>query len=208
MRRYGTMEADMGGRPLVQWRAVFGGVVLGLGIMVMVTSLWLALGFGSEVETVRANMDWYIAGTAIGALLIAGFLAGWLSGIRGPAAGMVNGSTVWALTLIAVLAVGIPSALRVFEQAEATALSGEASWTTFWGILIGFGAALIGGVLGGMIPRGTVTMVGERHEVTEHAGEPGRDGADRRERERREAERLEAEAERLRTEAEQHRRAS
>lgn len=208
------MMAEMG-RPLIQWRAVFGGALLGLASMILLTSLWLAVGFGGDVATVRTNMDWYLGGSAIFAMLLGGFLAGWLSGIRGPMVGMVNGSTVWALVLITTMTVGVPAAIGRVSDAQITTLSTDATWVAFWSLLIGFGTAAIGGLLGGLIPRvGAATAGMAGHEEHEHDHDDERERAlaeqERREaeRNREEAERLERESARLREEAERRRKAS
>lgn len=140
--------------PLVQWRAVFAGGLIGLAMMIMLTTLWLALAFGSEMETVAGSLEWYIGGTAIFSLFVAGMLAGWLSGIPSAAAGMFNGLTVWGLVLIVSLAAGVPSVLNVIGTDTAPVRFGsDAAWSVFWSMLIGFGTAGIGGLIGGAMPR-------------------------------------------------------
>jgi hypothetical protein len=62
---------------------VFAGVVLGTALLALLTTLWFALAFNSDVETVRVNLEWYAGITAIVSLFIGGLLAGWLSGVRG-----------------------------------------------------------------------------------------------------------------------------
>ena len=42
--------------PLLKWSAVFGGLVLGLAMLLLLSSLWLALAYGSEVDTIRDNL--------------------------------------------------------------------------------------------------------------------------------------------------------
>lgn len=166
------METDMG-RPLIQWRAIFGGAVLGLGALLLFGSFWLALAVQEDVTTVADNMDWYLGGTAIFAVLLGGFLAGWLSGIRGVAQGIVNGSTVWALVVLGTVAIGIPAAFAQLSPQEITGLPGEATWATFWSLLIGLGAAAIGGMVGGMIPRAAMRTAATTYE-RDHEHDYGR----------------------------------
>ena len=33
---------------LIRWSAIFGGLIMGLGILMVLSSLWFALAFGSE----------------------------------------------------------------------------------------------------------------------------------------------------------------
>jgi hypothetical protein len=97
------------------------------------------------------TLSWWIAGTAIAALFLAGLLAGWLAGVRGPCAGWLDGLTVWGLTVIAVLSISVPGALRLLNVT--VRLTGGTLWAGFWSPLIGGVAAAIGGALGGVLPR-------------------------------------------------------
>ena len=136
---------------IIRWGAVFGGAVIGVGFMALLSSLWLAIAYQSDVTYVARTLSWWIGGTAITALFLAGLLAGWLSGVRGPGAGWLDGLTVWGLTVIAVLSVSVPGALRLLNVA--TGLSGGTLWAGFWSLLIGGVAATIGGAIGGLLPR-------------------------------------------------------
>ena len=56
----------------IRWGAVFAGVVVGLALLALLTTLWFALAFNSDVETVRVNLEWYVGITAIASLIIGG----------------------------------------------------------------------------------------------------------------------------------------
>jgi hypothetical protein len=145
----------------IRWGAVFAGVVLGLALLALLTTLWFALAFNSDVETVRVNLEWYVGITAIVSLFIGGLLAGWLSGVRGAGAGLFNGITMWGLILIVALAVGIPAIFNVFNLGRVSAITDEsgitasgvdpALWASFWTILGGFLASGLGGLIGGAV---------------------------------------------------------
>ena len=147
----------------IRWGAVFAGVVLGLALLTLMTTLWLALAFNSGIDDIRLNLEWYIGGTAVACLFLGALLAGWLSGVRGAGSGFVNGITMWGLILIVSLAVGIPSIFnvlnlgRVASLADGTTLFGtgvdDALWASFWTILGGFVAAGLGGLIGGAVTR-------------------------------------------------------
>ena len=107
----------------VRWGAVFAGVVLGLALLALLTTLWFALAFNSNVETIRINLEWYVGGSAIASLFIGGLLAGWLSGVRGAGSGLFNGITMWGLILIVALAVGIPAVFNVFNLGRISAIA-------------------------------------------------------------------------------------
>jgi hypothetical protein len=143
---------------LINWRAVFGGAVIGISILALLSALWLAMAFPSNVDFIRDNLRWFLAGTGIFALFVAGYLAGVISGARGLGAGLIQALTLWALVVIASIAVAIPAALRILNVNVVTApsgigLTGSPLWTGFWSMLIALGACMLGGVLGGATPR-------------------------------------------------------
>jgi hypothetical protein len=147
----------------IRWGAVFAGVVLGTALLALVSTLWFALAFNSNVDTIRVNLEWYVGVTAVVALFIGGLLAGWLSGVRGAGSGLFNGITMWGLILIVALAIGIPAVFNVFNLGRVTAIANgdgatltgsgvdTALWASFWTILGGFIASGLGGLIGGAI---------------------------------------------------------
>lgn len=163
MARAGSInvtEPRSGATPaLVRWGAVAGGVVIGLSLLVVLSTLWLALAVTAGAGAVEANLSWFLAGSAIVAMFIGALLAGWLSGVPGFAPGFFNGLTVWGLILILSLAIGTPGAMQAFgvpataEPVGALALGGEVLWAAFVSLIIGAIAAGLGGGLGGLITR-------------------------------------------------------
>ena len=81
--RYATTTVEDRPAPLLKWGAVFGGLILGLGLLVVLSALWFALAYGSGMDTIRDNLDWFIGGSAIAALFLGALLTGYLSGVRG-----------------------------------------------------------------------------------------------------------------------------
>jgi peptidoglycan/LPS O-acetylase OafA/YrhL len=163
--RYGDEPDRRRGPQLVRWGAVFAGGVLALGLLVLFSTLWFALAFGSEVSAIRTNIEWFIGVTAIVCLFIGGMLAGYLAGVRGWGPGMFNGLTIWGLLLLATLTVGVPSVLNVFSLGRIANEVGSPGgaliapgvdstlWATFWSILGAFATAGIGGAVGGALAR-------------------------------------------------------
>jgi putative membrane protein (TIGR04086 family) len=158
------------GRTLIHWGSVFAGAVWALAITVLLSALWLALAYGSEVHGIRANIEWFLAGSAMFALFVGGFIAGWLPGVRGWTPGLINGMTVWGLMLTVSLLIGIPSIIggaAAFggnilgsvanaggtKAVTATQAADTSLWAGFWTALIGFVLAALGGALGGATPR-------------------------------------------------------
>jgi hypothetical protein len=153
--------------PLIRWSAIVGGLVLGLAALALLSSLWLALAYGSDMQPIMDNIEWFVGGSGVVALFVAGMLTGYLSGVRGVGTGMLHGFTLWGALLILTLTVGIPSILNVFSLGQVTSATadgllttgraGTALWAGFWTILGGFVAAGIGGALGGAMSRGVRT---------------------------------------------------
>jgi hypothetical protein len=168
--------------PLIQWRAVFGGVIVGLALFVLLATAWLAASAGSSTSTIRTNLAWWLGGSAIFSMFIAGFVAAMLGGMRTLGSGIMHSLTVWGLTIVAGLFAGLPVVMRLFNiatPAATTATAGTpatltivagANWPTFWSMLIGLGAALIGGVLGGLMPRRRAMMAPMQVVPHEHRG--------------------------------------
>jgi hypothetical protein len=157
-----TTVAEGAGPSLIRWGAIFGGAVLGLALMTLLASLWLALAYASNVETIRANLEWYMGGSAAGSLFVAGILTGYLTGVRGAITGMLNGWALWGLLLLVTLSIGVPSILNLFNlgRVATEAATGVASlgadttlWAVFWTIAGGFFAAGLGGAIGGAFSR-------------------------------------------------------
>jgi hypothetical protein len=168
MRDRMTRTMDLAAMPVgspspqrIRWGAVFAGVVLGMALLALITTLWFALAFNSNVDAIRLNLEWYVGVTAVVALFIGGLLAGWLSGVRGAGSGLFNGITMWGLILIVALAIGIPAVFNVFNLGRVTAIADgttlsssgvdAALWASFWTILGGFIASGLGGLIGGAI---------------------------------------------------------
>lgn len=174
-----SMESDEGaGRTLIRWSAVFAGTLLGLAALALLSSLWLALAQASDVDVIGRNIEWFIGGSAVLCLFLAGLLAGYLSGVRGVGTGFLHGATIWALLLIVTVSVGVPAILNVFSlgqltqdaQSTTTTVANQsvynALWGTFWTILGGFIAAGIGGAIGGAMTRDADRIVRVDGETT------------------------------------------
>src|SRR4029453_8852066 len=157
------------GRALIHWGSVFAGAVWALAVTVLLSALWLALAYASEVGFVQDNLEWFLAGSAMVGLFVGGYLAGYLPGVRGWGPGVINGMTVWGLILTVSLLIGIPSVLggaaalldNVGGVSRVTGAGGQSLgnevdpglWAGFLTALIGFILAAAGGALGGASPR-------------------------------------------------------
>jgi hypothetical protein len=147
------------GPQLVRWGSVFSGTLISVATFSLLTALWLALSFGSRYSFVYSNLSWWIGGTAIFCMFLAGMIAGMTSGARGAGAGAMNGLTTWALVVITVGAVALPT-FAIGRVPNTVTVSGHVYsinyltyWTTFWSLVIGLAAALLGGLIGGALHR-------------------------------------------------------
>lgn len=147
---------------LIRWGAVFGGAVVGLSLLMLLTTLLFALAYGNGMEQLETNLPWWVAGAAVLSMFVGGMVAGWLSGVPGIGPGFFNGLTVWAITLLTALFVGVPSlvgatgfdfSLAQAPNAQDLAAQGDGLWAGFISLLVGALTAAIGGMIGGAITR-------------------------------------------------------
>jgi hypothetical protein len=157
--------------------------------MILLSTLWVAWGEGGNVGAIADNLHWFAFASAVAALLVAGIVAGGLSGTPGVGPGLIHGVLVWGLVLIVASLFSLPQALRLFDTftTPLPELGAGTLWATFFSLLIGLVAAAIGGLIGGGLasPAMAVTTpvaVDEpprhgRHEVhsTRGGGETYRD---------------------------------
>ena len=147
------------GPQLVRWGSVLSGAMIALGVFALLLTLWLALSFSTGVSVVYDHLSWWVAGTAIACMFLAGLISGLTSGARGAGAGSANGLTTWGLVVLLAAVVLVPSVAigHVPDTVKAGGLTLTISyltyWTAFWGALIGLGAALFGGMIGGLARR-------------------------------------------------------
>ena len=136
---------------LVRWGSVFAGTIIALGAFILLSALWLALSFANHDSVVYNNLSWWIGGTAIFSMFVAGLIAGVSSGARGIGAGSVSALTTCALVAMVVVLVVVPT-FAIGHVPNFVTVNGHlykidylTYWTAFWSLLIGLGAALLGG---------------------------------------------------------------
>lgn len=146
----------------VRWGAVTSGTFVGLGTMALLSSLWVALGYATDVGFISDNIQWWLAGTGVLSFLVAGLVSGYTSGVRGARAGFMNSATVWGLitTVGIAIAVGIGFATLNLDNGGFSNLDAQVSdsalWATFGGVVVGMLASTLGGMLGGLAMRPVV----------------------------------------------------
>jgi hypothetical protein len=161
---------------LDRWGAAFAGALVGLATFRMLETLWDALARGSEVEWVSDNISWLSGGSAIACLFLAGFISGWVPGIRGTGVGAMNGLMAWALILVGTLVVDLPSTFHIFNTA-ATAAEQATDVDTFWAPFValagGLVAAAFGGTLAGQARRNWARDRAEATDTRSRGVRPG-----------------------------------
>jgi hypothetical protein len=157
---------------LIRWGAVLGGMVIGGSLMLVLVTLWLAIGYGADATVIQDNLTWFVMASAIVAMFVGGFLAGWLSGIPGAGPGFFNGLTVWGLILVVSLAIGIPGffgtvGMELVDPIAPDQLTGQgdALWATLLSLVIGALTAGLGGALGGITTRPAFVYAGPEADV-------------------------------------------
>ena len=148
----------------VRWGPAFGGAIFTFAATLLVMSFWLALGYGSNHTLFVRDMRWFFLGTVLGAILIGGFLAGWVSGVRGTRAGFFTGLMVWGLTVVGAL---VPLSFAILFRSANIASAGTASrsfitlhgadtWAFFGALAGGLLCAVAGATLGASPARRTM----------------------------------------------------
>jgi len=164
-------------RNRVQWGPIIAGSLISLGVLVVMAVLGIAIG-ASAFEPGTDLTDWGTGAGVYGAIsaLVAMFLGGWVAAksaaVDGEYAGLMNGllaglTTVVALLVLAALGVDnilgflggnlanittyagdVTSGADPSAQAAAFDTIEDGAWGTLVALLLGLGAAALGGKLG------------------------------------------------------------
>jgi hypothetical protein len=134
----------------VHWGGVFAGLVIGLGSLVLLSSFWIALGFGSNQGWVADNIGWWLGGMLLVALAIGGYVAG--RSAWSAASASVNATVVWGFTIIALTLAGGTTLFSSVNLKPLLARPGGANaagpWLTFVAIVLGLLFAIGGAGVG------------------------------------------------------------
>ena len=172
----GVGENDLPARNRVQWGPIIAGSLAALGSLLVLTLLGIAIG-SSAIEPGADVTDWGTGAgiwggiSALASLFIGGWVAAKTAAVDGPFAGLMNGLMAALATIVALLVAAAPgldnalgflggnlSNLANFTQ-DATAngqVTGnpafddleKGAWGTLLAVLLGLGAAALGGLLG------------------------------------------------------------
>ena len=160
----------------VSWGGVFGGVLVALGFLLLMTALGVAVGISAAQP---GETDAATPGTGAGiwgglSLLIALFLGGWVStrigAIFDGTTGFFEGALVWVVSVLLMLYFaasgigmlaggafklvgGAAQALGSVVQQGAPDVSGSAAWVSFGALVLSLLAAVIGAMAGRRDPK-------------------------------------------------------
>lgn len=146
------------------WGAIAAGVFVALSLQTLLLLLGLALGLSVGDRTVSGGYTLWAVIVQLGSLAIGAALAARASRVSTQLAGMVAGAMTWAVTIV----LGGLGGLTLASVAMVPGATSGA-WAAFFGILLGLGAAVLGGAFGATLGRA-------RTARTEPAIEPGASG--------------------------------
>lgn len=172
----GIGENDLPARNRVQWGPIIAGSLAALGTLLVLTILGIAIG-SSAIEPGADVTDWGTGAgiwgglSALASLFIGGWVAAKTAAVDGPFAGLMNGLMAALTTIVALLvaaALGLDNALgflggnlsNLANFTNDATVNGQVAdngafndlergaWGTLLAVLLGLGAAALGGLLG------------------------------------------------------------
>jgi hypothetical protein len=148
---------------LVRWGPVFAGAISAVALFALLSALFVALAYGNlggtdgtdiNIQGIADNLAWWLAASAMVAMLLGGIITGWSAGVRGSGVGALNGFITWGVSLFGALAFGTPSILGTIGVRGTNDLAGfDQFWAGFWALLVGLVLAVVGGAIGGAVGR-------------------------------------------------------
>lgn len=134
-----TAVSRTGDEVSVHWGGVFAGLVIGLGSLVLLSSFWIALGFGSDQGWVAHYVGWWLGAMLLVSLAIGGYVAG--RSAWSAASASVNAVVVWGFTMIALTVAGGTTLFSSVTLKPLLARPGGTNavgpWLTFVAIVLG-----------------------------------------------------------------------
>lgn len=144
---------DEGSRILAatSWSAIVAGVAVGLALQVLLLTFGLAFGMSVGDGLPEAGYAWWAFLVTLLTFAVAGAIAARISMTRTKLAGLVVGAMTWAAATAIGGILGNSMANPTMSRLGTTGM-----WSVFFGLLLGLGAAMIGGFVGAT--RGRVTL--------------------------------------------------
>jgi len=152
----------------VSWGGVFGGVLVALGFLLLMTALGMAVGI-SSAQPGATDTGTLGAGAGIWAgvsLLVALFIGGWVStrigAIFDGTTGFFEGALVWVVSVLLMLYMAstgigmlfggaselVAGAVQTLGSVLQSSQATRAAWITFGALLLSLLAAVLGAVAG------------------------------------------------------------
>jgi hypothetical protein len=142
----------------VHWGGIWGGVLVTMGVLVILTALGIAVGTSSAVdpvalaaEPIGTGVGLWGAGSLLIALFVGGMVATRIGMVTDKATGVFEGALVWVVSLLVMLVIagsGIGMVLQGGLDFSDLSAASSAAWTTFAGLLLSLLAAILGAMSG------------------------------------------------------------
>lgn len=151
------------------WGAIAAGVFVALALQTLLLLMGLALGLSVGDRTVSGGYTLWAVLVQLGALAVGAALAARVARADTRLGGMVAGAMTWAVTIVL-------GGLGGLTLASVAMIPGATSgaWAAFLGILLGLGAAVLGGAFGASLGRARMARPGSSLEArtTERTAQP------------------------------------
>jgi hypothetical protein len=143
----------------VSWGGIWAGMLVALGVMLVLSTLGIAVGFSAgarnvDPEKIGTGAVIWSRGSLLVALFFGGMAAARMSMVWDRFTGLAQGALVWVVSTVAVLllganGVGLIGVTLAFSTARHVEGGPSASaWITFFSVVLSLLAALAGSAIG------------------------------------------------------------
>jgi hypothetical protein len=152
----------------VSWGGVFGGVLVALGFLLLMTALGVAVGISAappgetDVGTLGAGAGIWAAVSLLVALFVGGWVSTRIGAIFDGTTGFFEGALVWVVSVLLMLCMAstglgmlfggaselVGGAAQALSSALQSSQAASAAWITFGALLLSLLAAVFGAMAG------------------------------------------------------------
>jgi len=143
----------------ISWGGIWAGMLVVLGVMLVLSTLGLAIGFSVgtrnvDPEAISTGAVFWSRASLLVALFLGGMAAARMSMVWDRFTGLAQGALVWVVSLVAVLLLGangvglLGVALAYGTAQRADTGPGGSAWITFFSIVLSLLASLAGSAIG------------------------------------------------------------
>ena len=143
----------------VSWAGIWAGMLVVLGVMLVLSTLGVAIGFSAgarnvDPDKIGTGAVFWSRGSLLVALFLGGMAAARMSMVWDRFTGLAQGALLWVVSMVAVLllganGVGLIGMVIAYSTAQHPESGPDASaWITFFSIILSLLAALVGSTIG------------------------------------------------------------